>query len=418
MSTLGPSTISRRMSLVLGLLVVATFLNYIDRANLSIASTMVQDEFGISAQKLGLLFSAFFWTYTALQPLGGWLVDRFDVAYVFAAGFLLWSTATAATGLMHLYATLFAIRLLLGVGESVAYPSYSKILALHFPERRRGLANALIGSGILLGPGFGIFAGGNLMARFGWRPFFVTLGLASLAWVPAWLVSMPRQRKQVVAASHDSITIGQFLRLRAAWGACGGHFAHNYISYFMITWLPFYLQRERHFSPQGMASIGGLAYLLAALACSSAGWISDRWIKAGGDPSFVRKTFLGGGLAMAAVFLPFAGFAGAKASATMLVLATMSFAVCTSHIFVAAQALAGPEAAGRWTGLQNFAGNLAGPTAPALTGFALQHTGNFKVAFAITSVVLLFGAFCWCVVLKRIEQVQWQAEAPAAMAKA
>jgi ACS family D-galactonate transporter-like MFS transporter len=399
--------ISRRMSGVLGLLVVVSLLNYIDRSNLAVAAPLLKDELGLSPERLGLLLAAFFWTYTALQPIAGWLVDHFDVKYVIATGFFLWSAATAGTGLVHIFATLMAARLILGVGESIAYPSYSKILARHFPDHRRGLANALIATGTLLGPGFGIFAGGNLMARFGWRPFFVALGIASMLWLPAWLAAMPRDVRDVAGVKKDAISIRQFLRLRAAWGACGGHFAHNYTSYFLITWLPYYLVRQRGFSMQSMATIGALAYLLAALACTAAGWLSDHWIKAGGDPSRVRKTFLGGGLAIAAMFLVLASFGGSRQSAAMLVLATASFSICGSHVFVAAQSLAGPEAAGRWTGMQNFAGNLAGPIAPALTGFVLQRTGSFTAAFGITTAILLFGTFCWCVVIPRVEQVHW-----------
>src|SRR5579859_6143946 len=109
---------------VLVLLGIATFINYVDRGNLSIAAPMLKDELAISASQLGLLLSAFFWTYACLQPLAGWLVDRYNVNWVFAGGFLLWSLATAATGAVHVFAALFALRLLLGVGESVAYPSY------------------------------------------------------------------------------------------------------------------------------------------------------------------------------------------------------------------------------------------------------------------------------------------------------
>ena len=407
MSSGQSSGISQRMSLVLTLLVLVSLLNYIDRANLSVAAPLLKDELGLSAQKLGLLLAAFFWTYTALQPLAGWLVDRFDVRYVMAAGFFVWSAATGATGLVHVFATLFAARLVLGVGESIAYPSYSKILARHFPDERRGLANALIAAGLQLGPGVGILAGGYLMARFGWRPFFVVLGGISMLWLPAWLAAMPRQSKHQTQKDAETLSISQFLRLRAAWGACGGHFASNYLNYFLITWLPYYLVRERGFSLQAMARIGALAYLAGAIACTVAGWLSDRWIKAGGNPNRVRKTFLGGGLIFAAVFLVSAGLSSAHWITAMVVTMTVFHGVCSSHIFVAAQTLAGPEAAGRWTGMQNFAGNFAGPIAPALTGFVLQRTGAFAAPFAITTFVLLFGAFCWCIVLPRVEQLHW-----------
>src|ERR1700676_4844681 len=172
--------------IVLLLLAISAFINYVDRGNLSIAAPMLKDELGISALQLGVLLSAFFWTYACLQPFSGWLVDRWNVNWVFAVGFFLWSAATAATGMVHTFAALMILRLLVGLGESVAYPSYSKILALNFEEEHRGFANASISAGQVLGPGLGMLFGGLMMARFGWRPFFLVLGLGSLFWLLPW----------------------------------------------------------------------------------------------------------------------------------------------------------------------------------------------------------------------------------------
>ena len=116
-------------SRILVLLGLSIFINYIDRANLSIAAPLLKDEIGISASQLGILLSAFFWTYSCCQLLSGWLVDHFDVKWVFAAGFFLWSSATAVTGFVSSLALLLAVRVILGIGESVAFPSYSKIMA-------------------------------------------------------------------------------------------------------------------------------------------------------------------------------------------------------------------------------------------------------------------------------------------------
>src|SRR6516225_8438768 len=174
------------LTLVLVLLAISVFINYVDRGNLSIAAPLLKGELGLSASQLGVLLSAFFWTYAFLQLFSGWLVDRLNVNWVFAGGFFLWSAATAATGLIHTFSVLLFLRMLLGTGESVAYPSYSKIIALNFPEEHRGLANAVISAGLVLGPGFGMLLGGLLMARVGWRPSFLVLGLVSLIWLVPW----------------------------------------------------------------------------------------------------------------------------------------------------------------------------------------------------------------------------------------
>src|ERR1700722_9982229 len=156
---------------ILVLLSLSVFLNYIDRSNLSIAAPLLKDELHLTASQLGVLLSAFFWTYAGCQLTSGWLVDRLDVKWVFALGFFLWSVATAVTGLLHSFGALLAVRVLLGAGEAVAYPSYSKIIAGHFPEARRGFANSMIAAGLYTGPAIGLLAGGPLIAQLGWRPF-------------------------------------------------------------------------------------------------------------------------------------------------------------------------------------------------------------------------------------------------------
>ena len=177
----------------LGLLVISGFLNYFDRSNLSVGAGQIQKELHLNSLQLGMLFSAFFWTYALMQLLliSGWLVERFNVCWILAGGFFLWSGATAATGAARAFSVVFGLRLLLGIGESIAYPSYSRLLANFFPETRRGIANALIDAGTKLGPAMGTLLGGWLMIVYGWRVFFVGLGLASLLWLIPWLLWMP-----------------------------------------------------------------------------------------------------------------------------------------------------------------------------------------------------------------------------------
>src|SRR6476620_2124551 len=179
-------------ALQLFLLVLSVLINYIDLGNLSIAAPLLKDELSLSASQLGLLFSAFFWTYTVMLFVCGWFIDRFDVNRVLALGFLLWSLATAATGIVHGFTILLAMRMLLGIGESVAFPCYCKVLAQHLPEHRRGFANGAIVAAMKCGPVVGTLGAGLLMAKYGWRPVFIGIGLLSLVWLPAWLKGMPR----------------------------------------------------------------------------------------------------------------------------------------------------------------------------------------------------------------------------------
>jgi MFS transporter, ACS family, D-galactonate transporter len=393
--------------IVIILLSISVFINYIDRGNLSIAAPMLKDELGISAAQLGVLLSAFFWTYACLHLFYGWLVDRLNVNWVFAGAFFLWSAATAATGLVHTFAALFVLRLLLGMGEAASYPSYNKIVALNFEEEHRGVANSVLASGLLLGPGFGMLFGGLLMARFGWRPFFIVLGLASMLWILPWLKWMPKKQYAKQTKTTGAPNLFEFLLLRSAWGTCLGLFCGNYVNYFLITWLPFYLVRERHFSMDKMAKIGGIAYLLAALACTIAGWLSDRWIAAGATPSVVRKTFTGGGIGLSGIFLGLAVVSGPWVCVGLVILGVVAFGISASNIWAITQTLAGQRATGRWVGFQSFFGNMSGMVAPAVTGYVLQRTGHFHWAFLIVAAVAFAGAASWILLVGRVEPVIW-----------
>ena len=161
-----------RMNRVLFLLGLSVLINYIDRSNLSIAAPLIKDELNISGAQLGTLLAGFFYTYALLQIPAGWLVDRFDAKWVFGLGFFIWSASTAVTGLLHGFVALLIARVVLGIGESVAFPAYGKIIATHFQENRRGFANAVVITGLALGPALGMLIGGYVVDRFGWRPFF------------------------------------------------------------------------------------------------------------------------------------------------------------------------------------------------------------------------------------------------------
>jgi MFS family permease len=392
------------------LLVISVLINYIDRGNLSIAASMIQDELHISHSQLGLLLSAFFWSYAAFQLVSGWLVDRFNVNWVMAFGFLLWSTATSLTGFAHGLAGLFAVRLLLGVGESVAYPSYSKIFANHLPEHRRGFANSVIAAGVSLGPALGLLAGGVLMAKFGWRPFFIVLGLVSFLWLPAWFFWMPRgPRLGGVEGKHVGPGIAEILGQRSLWGSCAGLFCVNYVSYFLITWLPYYLIRERHMPLTRMSRIGALVYLMSSIFATICGWLSDRWIAAGHTPTLVRKGFMSAGMILSAVFLVTGVVASRLHLAlALLLLAGAAYGVSASNTWAITQALAGPQAAGKWTGFQNSIGNTAGIVAAALTGVIVDRTGQFFWAFAATAIIAVLGCLCYIFIVGPIEEARWR----------
>jgi MFS family permease len=396
-----------RMNRVLFLLGLSVLINYIDRSNLSIAAPLIKDELNISGAQLGTLLAGFFYTYALLQIPAGWLVDRFDAKWVFGLGFFIWSASTAVTGLLHGFAALLIARVVLGIGESVAFPAYGKIIGTHFPESRRGFANAVVITGLALGPALGMLIGGNVVDRFGWRPFFLVLGMAALLWLLPWWAWMPRSTPQPKRTPRGSTGVLAILKQRSAWGTCLCQFSFNYASYFLVTWLPFYLTRGRNLSMSQMARVGGLVYLLFAASATIFGKLSDRWVIAGASPTTVRKSLATAGNMGMGTFLALSGIAPEGLLVPTLALAGAFMGVSSCNIWAMTQTLAGREVVGRWTGVQNFLGNFAGIVAPILTGFLLDRTGHFYWAFFITTAVVWLGAISWVFIVGPIEPVDW-----------
>jgi ACS family D-galactonate transporter-like MFS transporter len=395
---------------LIALMTTSMFINYIDRSNLSVAAPLLQKNLHYSSQQIGLLSSAFFWTYALLQLVGisGWISDRFPVGKVFAASFLVWSAATVATGLVTSFAMFFTMRLVLGAGESLAYPCYSRMIAMEVPQTLRGRANALLDAGSKLGPGLGTLLGGLLLERYGWRIFFVLLGVAGFVWIVPWLRWMPRSPASRSEFEPGNYTVRQMLQFRSAWGTFGGHFCGNYFWFFLLIWLPSYLVNGRGFSMKGMATIGSIAYFVIAAATLTAGWISDALLKRGASVTRVRKSIVVSGLLGSTIILPVAFVHDVRLSVVLLYAACIAFGTYTSNHWVITQTLAGPMMAGRWTSVQNGIGNFSGIVASWLTGIVIDRTGSYRVAFLTAAVIALIGAGMWGLVVGPVQQVSWR----------
>ncbi len=397
---------------ILGLLVVSIFINYIDRSNLSVSVTNLERELRLDPEQMGLLLSGFFWSYATLQLVAGWLVDRYNVYVVYGAGFVLWSLATALTGFAGSFGVLFGLRLLLGTGESVAYPAYSRIIAEDFPERHRGFANALIDAGSKCGPAIGTVVGGLIVAGFGWRPLFFILGFGALVWTVPWFLALPRNSTAARPSTAGGRAGGPgFLAIakqRDAWGTFLALFCANYAWYFIIMWLPGYLETDRKFSKEMMATYGSMPLWAIVVVAIAAGWASDRLIERGFDRTRVRKGFAILGLGLATLILPAALIPDPMLSLVCLTLAYAPYGLYSSNVWAITQTLAGP-AAGKWSGMQNCIGNIAGILAPWLTGLIRNRTGSFAYAFAVAGLCLAIGACSYLFIVRRVEPVKWDA---------
>ncbi len=396
---------------MLVLMALSVWINYVDRANLSVAAPLLRSELSITAAHLGILLSAFFWTYAAMQPVAGWVVDRFNAAWALAIGYLLWSGATALTGLVGTFSTLLTFRLILGFGESIAYPAYYKILANYFPQHRLALANALIDAGAKLGPAAGTLIGGLLVARVGWRVFFIALGVISLSWLLPWAIWAPRSSARLIKvppAGAAGPGFADILRLREAWGTFIGHFGGNYLIYFLLTWLPSYLVSERHFTMDEMAVLGSMPYVVIAASTVSMGWLSDRLIQGGASVTRVRIAFAAGGLGGSAVIALVPLIPGRLPALAVLWVACALYGAFTPNLWAIPQTISGPVATGKWSGLQNCFGNFAGVIAPALTGFVVSRTGQFSLAFVSVAIVVAIGACSYVFIVRRVEPIRWE----------
>lgn len=395
---------------VVSLLALAVFINYVDRGNLATAAPLMKDQLRLTNTQIGVLISAFFWTYTPGQVLVGWLAERINAYRTLALGVAIWSVSTLLSGLAGGFAALLLLRLFLGLGESAALPCASKLFARHLPSERLGAANGLVSTGLALGPGFGALAGGLLMAHLGWRPVFMLFGAVSLLWLIPWRRATAAASKAADGADDPPAPgFGRILRRRSLWGAAFGHFASNYVFYFVVSWLPLYLVKSRGLSMSEMAGVGGAVFALHAASCQATGWLSDRWMAAGASDTRVRKTFcvvahLGYGGCMLACAL-----GGPAVSIAALLVGGLFSGFITPTIFAIGQTLGGPRGGGKWVSVQNCVGNLAGVVGPIVTGYVVDRTGQFVWAFAIAAVIAVGGAASWGLIVGRVEAVDWEA---------
>ncbi|HLI30333.1 MAG TPA: MFS transporter [Terriglobia bacterium] len=395
--------------IALGLLVVSVCINYADRGNLGVAAKSIATELHFSPGSLGTLLGSFFITYAAFQLVSGKLIDTWNVNWVYAAGFLIWSAATGLTGLVSTFPALLCLRLVLGAGESVAYPAYSKILATVFPERLRGTANALIDAGSKVGPALGVMLGVDLLNRFTWRGMFVVIAAASFLWLIPWSFVAPRlEVRKFAKASAWAPSYAELLGKRAVWGTVLGLFGANYGWYFLLNWLPYYMETIRHYTHARLALMASLPFWAVAIASLLFGLFADALIRRGGEPGRVRQSIISLGLLCCCAFLlPAVLVKQAFLSNLFLILASVSMGGFSSNHWALTQRLSGAPAAGKWTGFENCLGNIAGFAASYVSGVALGLTHSFVLAFSIVCFSLLMSAVGYWIVIGNPLPVEW-----------
>jgi MFS family permease len=395
---------------IVGLVAAALFINYIDRGAVPTAAHLIQDELGLSAAQLGILFSAFFWTYSILQIPVGWIAERYGAHRVLAAGLALWACATILVGFAHSFAALLLLRLLLGIGESAGFPSAGKLLAVAVPVESLGIANGIVAAGYQFGPAVGAWGGGLLMAHYGWRAAFWVFGSLSLLWLLPWSrVRLPRETVGTGGSSHPPLRA--ILRQPSLWGTALGLFSSNYVFFFVLNWLPYYVVRERGFSTAEMASLTGSAYVVSALSSIVAGWAIDRFVRSGRANLAYKSVMVAAHVGTVACMLCIAFGAQPWALAGIFTYQILTGA-SSAGVYAIPQILAGPSASGRWVGIQNCCGTFAGVVAPALTGLLVEETQHFTAAFVTAALVSIAGLVGWVWMVPHLAPLDWPSRSP------
>ncbi len=402
------STARRPVTALVALLVLAVLLNYVDRGAIGVAAPLMKTDMGLTATQFGVAVSAFFWIYGLAQPFIGWLADRISVYRIFALGVAVWAVSTLLTGFVGGLAGLVVLRILLGAGESFVFPCSSKMIALHVPPERRGVANGAIAVGIALGPALGTLAGGAILALWGWRAIFVIFGLATLLWLIPWQVTLRTLPKPVaVKAGPPPMSYRKLLSHKALWLLSLCHITANYGYFFAAIWLPLYLTTARGLSIPTMTLFATATFATMAVSSVLAGQLSDHLTRGGhGEGEVRRKVIVAGQIGVTIGVLGVAYAASPGAVLGWLLFTGFGLGLGTSMVFALGQIYAGPRLAGSWIGVQNACGSLSGVIGPIVTGMIVDASGSFVGAFLSTAAVTAIGAVLFQFVLPPIRQIE------------
>jgi MFS family permease len=362
--------------------------------------------------KEGVLLSSFFWVYAFMQMPSGWLVDRFGVRRTYALGFVFWSVMSVFTGLTNGLMTLILLRILLGVGQAVAFPASSRAVANWFQESERGTVTGLYLAGVRYGGALISVFGGWFLTYYDWRWFFVVIGVVSLVWVAPWLGFLkkweakgtePAQTptKQQSASFIESLSL---LKHRSVLGIFLGFFAYNYVWNVFQNWLPSYLKRERGFNNIEMGVFNAMPLVAMSVIIVISGTLSDRLIRRGYEEKRVRKIFIAVGMLICCLIVP-AGFVEDRMTSVWLLTISLSgLGIASPNTWTLTQAVSEKKIVGTVSGIQNFGGNIGAALAPMLTGFIAHFTHSFALALALCGVILVAGVIVfWFVVDEKVE---------------
>jgi len=413
---LSPAT-HRRRNIAVVLLVVAGCVNYLDRSAVAVGNPEIRASLHLSFSQMGLLLSAFAWAYGLAQIPAGAMVDRFGPRRALGAGLVLWSLAQIGAGFVGSLAQFVAARVALGLGESPMYIGGTRVCADWFTLKARAWPIAIFNSSSALAPALAPPLLTLLMVAFGWRAMFVVAGLAGFAVAVAWIglyrdparAGVPAQDIAAIhagdAGNIEQMGLAQVLwlmKFRTTWGMFLGFFGVVYLSWLYATWLPGYLETQRHLSVARAGVWSAVPLAAGFVGAVAGGYFSDILGKRGVEAGAACRWPIIAGLLLAAVCT----VAGALAGSTALAIAFMSAGLFGANVasscgWALAAVVAPGNAVATLEAVQNIGGSAGGTLAPLITGAVVQATGSFVPAFLLAGAIAVVCAVIYGTMARR-----------------
>ena len=402
-----------RIKLIMVLFVCMVIMG-LDRSSVSVAAPIMMEELGIAPSQMGLLLSAFFWTYTLCNIPAGRLADRFGAKKVLAGAAAIWSIASALTGCMSNLIGLMAARMGVGVGEAGVFPTMAKIAAEQFPGRERATATGCYLAGARLGYALTPVVIGFLIAQFNWRLAFIITGVGSLLFCMFWFFWYDEQKGRVFAKSVDAEIelekqIVPWLKLltnRNILGLFVAKFGANYLYFMFLTWIPSYLVMERGFSILEMGVYASLPFVVAFITQPLTGFVSDFIIRRGFSKTLARKGVLVIAQALSATIIAVAFVDDPMIAILILTVNIAAASTIGGMMQTMASEIAPFGMAATVTGAMNTVGAIAGGLAPTLTGVIVEMTGSFQMALLVAGGLIVLAAVIILFVIQKIEPIR------------
>jgi len=410
---------------ILGLITVATMINYLDRTVISVAAPALTHDLGLNAAMMGLAFSTFSWTYAAAQIPGGILLDRLGVRLTYFLSVTLWSMCTLLQGLSTGLYSLVAARLALGIAEAPAFPCNSRVLTIWFPQQERARATGVYSIGQYFGLAFLSPVLFFITAELGWRALFALVGavgiLFGLVWVAIYRdpgvlrwtngAEIAHIRDggglggQGSAVRFEWSKLGKLIRKRQVLGASLGQFASNSTLVFFLTWFPTYLATERHMAWIKVGFFAILPFAAATVGVVTGGVLSDFLLRRTGSASVARKLPIVTGLVLASSIV-MANFMK-QDGAVIAVMSAAFFGQGMCNLgWTLISDVAPKQFVGLTAGIFNLCANIAGIVTPLVIGVILQRTGSFEWALAYIATLAAVGILSYVFIVGEVRRVE------------